>query len=1381
MAFSFAPPKFDVDSHGSPATSWNRFRDELNNYFVAADLGRALDERKIAILMYCLGPEYRTIFNGFDLTQADRGKFDCVIEKFNRHFEPKKLTKVCMRKFDYCMQGPKETFNEYMARLKELAESCRFGDSLEDQLVKQLSIGVRSSTLKERLWAEDLSLAKMVEKCQLWEQREATKDLVVSTPTQSASVSEFQARGRGRSQSRGQSRGRGRGTRTGWRGSPNQAANGRGFNPGNRGRGHQRQQREQHGAQQQQQRDQGQGHCSRCGKTHNRGQCPAFNEQCYECGGFGHYGRMCRKKSNPNKTVHSVETDSVPQESTSHDVSSYYAHNYSHDSHYDQSFVLHTHVEGQGKCNMWCHTIQVNSQDKIHFKIDTQGEVSVIPVNVYDAMRHKPELMKSSTVINGFGGAIVKPIGRVELPVKGKIDHVLCVEVVDGNVPCILSNNDSVILGLVKRVHSFEANVPESTRLIFDEFVHITEGVGCIPGHYSLKFDPSIPPVINPPRPISANLRDAVLSELNRMEANGIIAQVPVGTPTPWCSSLHVVLKKNNQVRITIDPRDLNKALLREHHPIATIDDVITRTHGAKYFSVLDARQGYFQIQLDEPSALITAFNTPFGRYHYKRLPMGITSAPEIYQRAMSDIFAGIQHVEIIMDDILIFGSTLDEHNKALRTVLQRCHEKNLKLNPDKVKLAQREVQYVGHKLTADGVKVADDKIQAVTEMPRPTDTAHVHTLLGMANYSTKFIPNLAAVTEPLRQIIKESKKHGFQFTWEKVHEDAFQELKRLLTTAPVLRYFNPKEPVVISCDASQLGVGMVLMQGDQPVSYASKALTSAEYAYSQIEKELMAIVIACKKFHTYIYGHSNVTVITDHLPLVRILEKPLHMVPLRLQKMRMRLQQYTFKLVHQPGKCIPVPDNLSRRPLPYDGPDEEFDVMLMEVKTVYAINPERMKRIVEENRTDQGLILLREMIMRGWPDQKIQVDLLIRQFWEVREELHVIDNIVLRNERIVVPATLRKEVLTRLHMAHQGMVRTKQLAKDLVFWPGMNNEIEELISKCATCQKHRNYQKKESLREPVQMPERPWSTLGADLFELNGSKFMVVVDYYSEWIEMEEMKAGTTATQVIEKMKRMFMTHGIPHTLITDNGPPFNSAAFGEFASNFNFGHVTMSPYHSQTNGLAERSIQTLKRLMIKCRETKSDFTLAMLNLRNTPTSSAGSPAQRLYGRRTRTLLPTALSKLRPDLIDPNVVTAHRTGQRITAKEIYDKQATDLTPLKIGDPIRMRRDKSWIPAKIIKLPTQQDPRSYVVETEQGTQFRRNRRDILKTLKDDFAYTENDDDLDVGQPTPNLPDPFPHPLPIPMPDPNPPDPNPPIRRSGRARRENVRLSGYLRY
>jgi hypothetical protein len=188
-----------------------------------------------------------------------------------------------------------------------------------------------------------------------------------------------------------------------------------------------------------------------------------------------------------------------------------------------------------------------------------------------------------------------------------------------------------------------------------------------------------------------------------------ILEKVKVGEPYPWCSQLHVVNKKTTSpqkdVRITIDPRELNKALLREYYPMKTIEEIITRTDGSKFFTVLDANMGYFQIELDDESQNLTVFNTPFGRHKYLRLPMGIKSAPEIYQRAMNDTFGDIEGVDIIMDDILIHGPTTEPHNKRLREVLRRCEEKNLKLNLKKTKLCQKEVQYIGHILTSEGVK----------------------------------------------------------------------------------------------------------------------------------------------------------------------------------------------------------------------------------------------------------------------------------------------------------------------------------------------------------------------------------------------------------------------------------------------------------------------------------------------------------------------------------------------------------------------------------------------------------------------------------------------------------------------------------------------------
>ena len=342
------------------------------------------------------------------------------------------------------------------------------------------------------------------------------------------------------------------------------------------------------------------------------------------------------------------------------------------------------------------------------------------------------------------------------------------------------------------------------------------------------------------------------------MSKAGIIEKVPVGKPTPWCSNMHVVHKKggsstNPDVRITIDPQDLNKALLREFHPMTTLEDVITRTDGSKFFTVLDAYKGYYQIELDDESSYLTTFSTTFGRYRYKRLRMGISSAPEIYQPAMNDMFGHLDGVEIVMDDILIYGATLEEHNRRLKQVLTICREKNLKLNPQKTRLCTNSVQYIGHKLTDQGVQIVHDKVQAVVEMPQPENIEQVHSLLGMVTYTCKFLPNLSSVTEPLRQLLKENNQPNFQFHFGEPHQEAFRKLKEMMMSAPVLKFYSLSDPITVSYDASQSGLGAVVMQKGRPVAYASKVLTSTEYAYAQIEKELLAIVFAMRKFHTYV------------------------------------------------------------------------------------------------------------------------------------------------------------------------------------------------------------------------------------------------------------------------------------------------------------------------------------------------------------------------------------------------------------------------------------------------------------------------------------------------------------------------------------------------
>jgi hypothetical protein len=602
-----------------------------------------------------------------------------------------------------------------------------------------------------------------------------------------------------------------------------------------------------------------------------------------------------------------------------------------------------------------------NLTGAVKFRIDTQAECSVLSLSSYNRMKHQlPALEPSRTMIMNFGNGTVKPLGvtYIDVVVKGQVYNVRCEIVAD--VPNLLSSHDSLVMGLISKADvNAVSNVqwPESvlkcksqsTVDILREYSDVFSGLGKVPGEVTLKVNPDVTPVAHPPRPVPVALRDKVQAKLQEMVDDDIIERVPVGTPTPWCSAMHVVMKKDKSVRITIDPKDLNNALMREYHPTNTVEEVAQRCGRAKYFTVLDANQGYYQLVLDKESRNFTAFNTPFGRFRFLRLPMGIKSAPEIFTRVFGDIFADVDGLEMIMDDFLIAEDSVEDHNRVLGNTLQTARENGVTFSAKKIQLCESSVKYSGHKFCCDGLRIDEDRIRAITEMPDPQSIKQVQTLLGMVTYICKYLKNLSAVTEPLRMLVKESNTYGFKFHFDDVHKEACAKIRKLLSSAPVLKYYQFDEPVTISCDASQSGLGCVLLQGDKPVAYGSKALTDAEYAYAQIEKELLAIVYAVNKFHTYIYGKDDVTIETDHAPLIQIMQKPLHQVPLRLQKMRMRLQGYDFRLVAKKGTEIPVADALSRSYLPDKGPKLEiFTVSAEEIVTLQNISPPKLQEIVQ-------------------------------------------------------------------------------------------------------------------------------------------------------------------------------------------------------------------------------------------------------------------------------------------------------------------------------------------------------------------------------------------------------------------------------------------------
>lgn len=296
------------------------------------------------------------------------------------------------------------------------------------------------------------------------------------------------------------------------------------------------------------------------------------------------------------------------------------------------------------------------------------------------------------------------------------------------------------------------------------------------------------------------------------MQHIGVIT--PVFQPTDWVSSMVAAHKKDKEViRLCINPKDLNKALKRPHLPMRSVEEVAAQMAGATVFSVLDAKNSFWQIPLDKKSSMLTTFSTPFGRYRFLRMPFGMNSASEVFQRSMEQLFAG----SVIVNDIIIGGRDTAEHDANLKKVLNRVKEVNLKLNPAKCKFRLDQVCYVGHIFTSNGLKADPSKTAAINDMPVPTDVPAIQRFLRMVNYLSKYIPNLSEIAAPLRKLTHKDTA----WCWLPQHQAAFDQLKSCLSSPAVLAYYNVKEPVTLTCDASRYGLEAACMQNDRPVAFA--------------------------------------------------------------------------------------------------------------------------------------------------------------------------------------------------------------------------------------------------------------------------------------------------------------------------------------------------------------------------------------------------------------------------------------------------------------------------------------------------------------------------------------------------------------------------------
>ena len=441
--------------------------------------------------------------------------------------------------------------------------------------------------------------------------------------------------------------------------------------------------------------------------------------------------------------------------------------------------------------------MKLESGNSLRFQLDTGAQCNVVPVHLYKKASKDQQLkhMKpTKTKLTAYGGAPLPVVGMVLMRVwRGDYKCKLDCKLVDsdkirpllGRKACLGMNlityrdNDAINKPETRdaTVHAVKSTIPVSKEELIAKHPEVfKEGVGLLEGEYHIKVDPDVQPVQHAPRRVPVALRYQLQQTLDSLAHQSIIASVT--QPTPWVSSMVVIPKGNGSLRICLDPQDLNRAIQREHYPLPTIEEIATRLHKAKPFTILDVQSGFWHVKLDEPSSFLTTFNTPFGRYRWKRMPFGISSAPEVFQRKMHELIEGLQGVEVVADDFVAvgYGDSLEEatpdHDKNLEEFMKRCEERNIRLNAEKLTLRKR---FIGHMATGKGLGVDPDKVRAITEMPVPKDVAAVQRLLGLSQYLSKFLPHLSDITKPLRELTQKET----EWTWDSPQQEALDRLKK--------------------------------------------------------------------------------------------------------------------------------------------------------------------------------------------------------------------------------------------------------------------------------------------------------------------------------------------------------------------------------------------------------------------------------------------------------------------------------------------------------------------------------------------------------------------------------------------------------------------------
>ncbi|KAK3924201.1 hypothetical protein KUF71_002472 [Frankliniella fusca] len=1179
-----APPPVNLKT-GNIQKSWDLFKQKFGFYLIAIGKTKASTEVKCALLMGVAGDDALEVYNAFadklityktneqneQVIDTDySNNYDKVVEQFDLYAAEKKCVTGCRELFNARSQRKGESFQTWLTDIQTLVKDCEYAQISDSMLKDRIIWGTYDKKLREAIRAKArLPLDDIIEICKGAANNARYPGQNDQGDTQEVdAVQVFSGKGRNMhpnnfgipSSGRG-----GRGTK-GYRG---------------RGRGRFQQTQTRNGSKGEGKNENNSGFnnlfkykCRKCAKFHEAGNCPAWGQTCGKCGGRNHFKVVCQKAS--NKPEQAKKVDSL--QSVTSQLEGVLLGGWTDNNRYVHMLTVRDTVKRKVIESGWeskrprkehTEVLRLQGEHYVKFKLDNGSEVNSLPIHVFEKINKGYKVYPANTLLESYGQVLSKPAGAVELLVETKYGGKLVCEFLLSTVEPkpLLGIEACEKLNLVIKVqHPQDVNsvtvskfLPESKQDFVKEYMELFTGMGEFQQKVEIVVDPTYQPRMCPARRYHFSIIQKLKPKLDDLERTGVIAKVTDEIPK-FVSNMVIREKSNGDLRICLDPEQLNKAILKPRYVIPTFDELACKVKDQEIFTVLDLKWGFWHATLDDKSSMLCTFSTPHGLYRFKKMPFGICSAPETFQFLTEQAFQGTGAI-IYFDDCLITGKTYAEHDAKLMKFMQRAKEQNIRFNCDKIQYRQKQVKFLGQLLSKNATKVDPERVRAIQAINEPKTKKQLQKCLGTFNYVRKFLPQMATIAAPL---------------------------------------FQPR----------------------------------VEYL---------------------------------------------------------------------PGKYMHIADLLSRQCLgDHVEDDPEMTEVVHEV-TKYIPMSETIKAdLIKETALDPGLSAVMKYCREGWPLNKNKIEPEAKPYWQIRMDIFVEDNLIILEDRIIVPVKLRKPVLKKLHTAHLGIDKTKARARQSLYWPGMSNDITNFIKECRACERHSANNYREPLI-PHEIPSLRFQKVGVDILNFDSKDYLVLEDYLSKWLEVKPLPSKSSKA-VIDALRSIFATHGNPQQIFGDNNP-LNSSECHEFARSIECDIKTSSPEYARSNGLAEKGVHIAKQMLKKCKDDGTHILDALKEYNNTPlTGLTVSPAQILMSRACRTVIPTLKKHLEPKVV---LVKALLKKLQDKVKAQHDLRARRKpVTFQQGDDVVVRRGKKWQKGKIVRRLSEN--RSYVINLLGGGQLRRN-------------------------------------------------------------------------